>query len=171
MSLYAVPIQPMLFDVGTPAEKIIIPRRELERRLEALRRLKLDLEKSVDDKRKTIRELKDDLESVSKVLNKESDVHRMLLKKTQECRRARLRIKELCAKVDQVYADRKILQNTVDKFRDQLFCIKCEQTKSYKCFPRNVKKLIGRDNRCNICQREKTIQWRAAKKVASEPSD
>lgn len=165
MPAYRVPYQPLLFDIGIPVRKLIVPRRQLEKRLDDLRLLKLELEESNERKRQTIKDMAVRLEEVNSVLYRKSDVHKQLYITQQKNQKARRRMKELGSRIEQVQNDYTKLERVVEKFRPDMQCAKCKQTKKIECFAKDVTKLLGRESRCRICLREKTQRWRRAKKL------
>lgn len=148
-----------------PARKVVIPRRHLEKRLDDLRQLKLELEASNERKTQIIKDMVVRLEKVNSVLYRKGDVHKELYLAQQDNQKARRRMKELGARMEQVYNDYAKLERTVEKFRPEMRCAKCKQTKSIECFAKDVTKLLGRESRCRLCLREKTQNWRKAKKL------
>lgn len=141
-------------------------RRELEQRLANLRQVKLELEESNTRRRQIIKHLTKRLETVNQAMYSKELAHKMLFKSEEALSRAKLRMKELGGRICEVIADNDRIQNTVDKFRDEYKCKgPCGKVRSYKAFARDPGSITGRESRCNVCQREKTAKWRAAKKV------
>lgn len=144
-------------------------RRDLEKRLDNLRQVKLELEESNDRRRQIIKDLTVRLENVNQAMYSKEVCYKQLFKSEEQVKRAKLRMKELGQRMVQVIGDNDRIQNTVDKFRDEYKCKgPCGKVKSYKCFARDPGSITGREARCNICQREKTAKWRAAKKFIQQ---
>lgn len=172
---YGVPIeahfQPVLFDPGNPTKKNddALSYRGLEKRLGMLRKVKLELEESNIRKEEKIEHLTKRLETVNTAMHSKGEVYKELYKSEEKLNRARLRMKELTARINEVVADNDRMQNTVDKFRDEYKCAgPCGMVRSYKAFARDPRSITGREKRCNRCQAQKTASWRAAKKLLAQ---
>lgn len=171
MEAYAVPhqqdaVQLTLFDVGDPTATRKRPTAaQLERRLAALLKVKLEIEEQNDARLRAIKYYKEELEKVNTVLYRQGGVHKELYQSRQQNNRLRLRMKELVARMKQVNSDYNRMQNTVDKLRTEYKCVKCGEVRHYKAFAKDPSKITGREQRCNLCQRAKTESWRAAKKL------
>lgn len=173
MQAYSVPQygcrQPLLFDTGIPVRKPTVTVRQLLKRLDDLRKVKLEAEERIERQQQHIKDLCVRLEEVNSVLYRKGDVHKKLYETQQTIHRYKQRMKELGAAYEEVANDYSKLRDASWKIKESQRCIKCGKVRNYQAFPRDPDKPLGRDNRCNICQREKTAKWREglrAKKLA-----
>lgn len=157
--------QPLLFDVGICARKPTVTVAQLEKRLNDVRKVKLEAEELAENRKETIKDLCARLEEVNSILYRQGDVHKMLYQSQQQVHRYRLRMKELGQVIVEAHNDYDRLRKEAWAIKEKMRCRKCKEVKHYKTFPRDPDKLLGRDSRCNVCQREKTSKWREGLKA------
>ncbi len=159
--------QPTLFGLHLSQPKITTTRFDLEKRLTTLRELKLELEEKDNRKKKVIKKLCRRINKLRHVIRNKHLFGKQLDESLHINEMMKNRMRELGERIKEKQNDCHRLQKIIDKFKTEKRCQICKEVKRVELFPKDPDRMFGRDDRCNMCQREKAVRYRAQKRITS----